>query len=372
MMRSFADIPEEIRRRLRAGERVALILLDGLGLELLHRHDGHPLLRRLAITPLHSQFPSTTTAHVTTAHFGVPVTEHGLYEWNVLEPSLDQIICPLRFTLASSEAPDDLSGRLDPGVLAPGPTFYETLALPCTVLQPRAIASSTYSRLATRGASRHGFGTLADGLRMLGDALAQPGTAGSGAPAYAGSGAPAYAMLYWDAIDRAGHEHGPDSPQFDIAARAALDALWSELSRAGGLGDATVLITADHGQVQVSPERVDYLDDLWPELPGLLSQARPAGSSRDAFLHVHPEHVDAVITGVAERLGDGARVLPAAELFTTIGPRLRERLGDVVVLAAPGRQVWLRSAAANERWFRGHHGGLEPAEMGTYLAEVTP
>jgi hypothetical protein len=116
--------------------------------------------------------------------------------------------------------------------------------------------------------------------------------------------------------------------------------------------------------------RVDYLDDLWPELPSLLGQARPAGSSRDAFLHVPAENVDAVIAGLTDRVEDRARVLPAAELFDAIGPRLRARLGDVAVLPAPGRQVWLRSAAANERWFRGQHGGLDPAETGTYLAEI--
>ena len=59
---SFADVPIEVRRRVAGGERVALVLLDALGLRFLHRHEDHPLLRRLEITPLRSQFPSTTTA----------------------------------------------------------------------------------------------------------------------------------------------------------------------------------------------------------------------------------------------------------------------------------------------------------------------
>src|ERR1700760_140606 len=123
---SFADIPDEVRRRVAGGERVALLLLDSLGLRFLLRHDDHPLLERLEITPLRSQFPSTTTAHVTTIHSGLPVQEHGLYE----------IICPLRFTLASSRISGELTGRLDPAVLLPGPTFYESLKVPCFVLQP--------------------------------------------------------------------------------------------------------------------------------------------------------------------------------------------------------------------------------------------
>ena len=38
MVKSFADIPAEVRRRVDAGERVVLILLDALGLEFLERH----------------------------------------------------------------------------------------------------------------------------------------------------------------------------------------------------------------------------------------------------------------------------------------------------------------------------------------------
>ena len=357
MLSSFADIPDEIRRRVAGGERVVLILLDALGLEFLRRHRGHPLVERLEVTPLRSQFPSTTTAHVTTAHFGLPVEDHGLYEWNILEPALDAIICPLRFNLAGSEVEGTLAGRLDPAALAPGPTFYETLGVPTVVLQPRRIAGSAFTRLATRGAIVHGFDGLDEGIRALTAAFAYR----------RGQRDPGYAFLYWDLIDRAGHEHGPSSPEFEAASRSALDALWNGLR---DLQDLTVLVTADHGQVDVSPTRVDYLDDLWPGLPSLLSHPRPAGSSRDAFLHVREGRVETVIRELSARLGDRAEVRPAAELFDRIGPRLRARLGDVAVLSAPGRQVWLRRAAANEGWFRGQHGGLDDDETGTYLAEV--
>jgi predicted AlkP superfamily pyrophosphatase or phosphodiesterase len=356
-MDSFAIIPTEIRRRVAAGERVALVMLDGLGAELLARHERHPFVRRLALTPLRSQFPATTTAHVTTVHYGQPVHEHGLYEWNILEPSLGELICPLMFEVAGGHQLDGLAGRLDPRALAPGPTLYETLGRRSLVVQPHHIGGSRYTAMATRGADRAVFADLTDGVRLLVDALG----------ARRGYG---YGFLYWDRIDAAGHEHGPDSAQFADAARSALDGLEVALGAGRAPSGVTVLLCADHGQVTVSPDRVDYLDELWPQLPGLLSQPRPAGSSRDAFLHVVPGEQRAVIDGLRERLGDRAQVRPAAELFAEIGPRLRERLGDVAVLPAAGRQAWLRSAAAGERWFRGHHGGLEDREASTYLAEL--
>ena len=38
VVKSFAEIPAEVRRRVAAGERVVLILLDAFGLEFLERH----------------------------------------------------------------------------------------------------------------------------------------------------------------------------------------------------------------------------------------------------------------------------------------------------------------------------------------------
>jgi hypothetical protein len=129
MLRTFADIPDEVGRRIDAGERLVLILLDGFGLEFLRQHADHPLVQGLEITPLRSQFPSTTTAHVTTLCFGLPL------------------------------------------VLAPGPTFYETLKAASLVMQPREIEHSSITRMATRGAAVRGFDELVDGLQAVAHAF---------------------------------------------------------------------------------------------------------------------------------------------------------------------------------------------------------
>jgi len=351
---SFADIPGAVRARVRDGERVLLIVLDAFGLEFLHRHAEHPLVQRLRVTPLRAQFPSTTTAEMTTLFFGMPVERHGLYEWNILEPSLPAIICPLRYAMAGSREEGELADRLPFATLAPGPTFYEQLGVRSLLLLRSTIAGSRYSQMAAQGATVEPYADLAAGVRA---ALGALSTADYG-----------HALLYWDEIDATGHHHGPSSPEFGSACVSALDSLLDALASASG--ETTVLICADHGQIEVDPAAVDYLDDLWPELPGHLSYARPAGSSRDAFLHVRPGDLELVERELAARLGERAEVRLARDLFTDPGPRLAERLGDLAIIPAPGRQAWMRSAQANERWFRGQHGGLHPAETETYLAEL--
>jgi hypothetical protein len=354
MLNTFADIPDAVRARVRDGQRVLLIVLDAFGLEFLQRHAEHPLVQRLDIMPLRAQFPSTTTAEMTTLFFGLPVEQHGLYEWNILEPSLPAIICPLRYTMAGSREEGELADRLPFAALAPGPTFYEQLGVRSLLVLQSTISGSRYSQMAGRGATVEPYTELATGVSTALSALSDSGYG--------------HALLYWDEVDATGHHNGPSSREFDAACVSALDSLLDTLAPAPR--DVTVLICADHGQIDVDPATVEYLDDLWPELPEHLSYARPAGSSRDVFLHVRSGDRELVKEELSARLGDRAEVHLARDLFADPGPRLAERLGDVAILPAPGRQAWLRSARANERWFRGQHGGLHPTETETYLAEL--
>ncbi len=339
-MRSFAELPGQIAALTREHERVAVVLLDAFGWDFVQRHGDHPLLRRMTIEPIASQFPSTTTAHLTTLYTGLPVAEHGLYEWQIYEPSLDAMILPLPFVAAVEGDPPLV---LDPRALVPGPTFFERLDVPSLALQPQAIWPSTYSAAALAGARVEPYAELAEGIARL--------------------GSPGLSYLYWDGIDATGHRHGPASAQFDAAVRHALDALERDLPR-----DAVLLVTADHGQIDVG--EIDLLDELWPELLGRLTRdgrgrpLPPAGSARDCFLHV--DEPETVVAELATRLGERAEVRLAAALFPDAGPRLRARLGDVCVLPAPGRMAWLRAFPSRQLRFKGHHGGRTPQEAGTW------
>ena len=66
-------------------------------------------------------------------HTGRPVGEHGLYEWNLLEPSLDAIVTPLLFSFAGDHGRDTLEGALDPAAL------IERHALPAARGRGRAL-----------------------------------------------------------------------------------------------------------------------------------------------------------------------------------------------------------------------------------------
>jgi hypothetical protein len=169
--RCFADIPGAVVRLLtgdgeggldpdvlgdldRRWTRVALVLVDAFGWSCAERHAEHPFLRRVAaegrLARLTSQFPSTTSAHMTTLHTGLPVGETGIYEWFQLEPALDRVIAPLLFSYAGDDERETLrASDLDPDTLYPATTVYERLRSR-TPTSPRRRASSTPSRRSPR------------------------------------------------------------------------------------------------------------------------------------------------------------------------------------------------------------------------------
>src|SRR4051794_25727510 len=110
----FAQIPQTLRYCLGASDRrgvpfgarddlydrydsVILLFVDAFGWRFFERYaERAPFLKRFVeqgmVAQLTSQFPSTTAAHVTTIHTGLPVGQSGVFEWYYYEPQLDAII----------------------------------------------------------------------------------------------------------------------------------------------------------------------------------------------------------------------------------------------------------------------------------------
>jgi hypothetical protein len=349
----FASLPGFVARELETRQRVIVVLLDAFGWMFARRHARHPLLARIArdgvLEPMASQFPSTTTAHVTTMHTGLPVEAHGLYEWKVWEPSLRRVIVPLQITDGLGVEPRSL--------LPAGPSFYQRLAaragVASTVFSPARFSPSPYDGAAIRGARLVPYDDLLSGARELAATVA----AGGGDDK-------TYTYLYFDEIDMTGHVHGPSSPEFDDACLRALDAVYVAFfgPDAPRLHDTLLVVTADHGQVDVSPDRIDYV-----EAPG----AAPAGSARDLFLHVAEEAVEETIAALHQALGDRATIHRSTDLFASAGHRLLTRLAPICILPAPGRMTWLSTHRDDVQLnFRGHHGGRTPQESTTLFAAL--
>jgi predicted AlkP superfamily pyrophosphatase or phosphodiesterase len=76
---------------------------------------------------------------------------------------------------------------------------------------------------------------------------------------------PHFATVYFDHVDTAGHDFGPDTPETAAAVKLADDAiahLLAGLEKLGLREDVNLLFVADHGMASCSYDQVIFLDDL--------------------------------------------------------------------------------------------------------------
>ena len=180
------------------------------------------------MSKLTSQFPSTTTAHMTTIHTGLPVGVHGVYEWFMFLPQADRIIAPLLFSYAGDALPNTLLAHdVSPGDVFPDGDFYPTLShggvVPHLAL-PLEVAASTPGVMLRRHAAVHPFSDIADGVAALGKALAEADRG--------------YGFVYLPDVDTAMHKLGPDDAEVERLIEETLSVLDRSLARIPARGHA--------------------------------------------------------------------------------------------------------------------------------------
>ena len=372
----FASLPQHISELLSANryDAVVLFLIDAFGWRFFDRFQDSAFLQQIThtgtITKLTSQFPSTTSAHITTLHTGMPVGEHGIFEWYYYEPTLDQVIAPLLHSFAGTPQRDTLKpAGVKASHLFPTTNFYRPLkkqGVTATIFQHREYTPSTYSDWFFRGANAIGYRTLPEALINLAGKLSE-------------AKPPAYYFLYFDRIDAIAHEYGPQSIQLTAEILVFLDTMERIFMKAlaGNSRKILFLLTADHGQVETDPQTTIFLnrDPVFSGFEKFLRINRngelivPAGSARDFFLYVKDGMLDETQAFLASRLEGRAEVRKVAELMDegyfgpVISPQLRGRAGDLVILPYHGESVWWFEKDRFEQKFRGHHGGLTKQEM---------
>ena len=179
----------------------------------------------------------------------------------------------------------------------------------------------------------------------------------------AGAG-PTLVSGYHPDLDRHGHLSGVDSVPWRLAA-ATVDRLLARL--VDGLPpDAGLLVTADHGQLNVpAGHRFDLDTD-----PRLRAGVRVvAGEPRVRYLHVEPGAEADVVAAWSAVLGAAAWVTTRAEAVATgwFGPVPEEhlaRIGDVVVVCRDTYAVLAtRSEPPMASRLVAYHGADTAAEM---------
>ncbi|HWG02997.1 MAG TPA: alkaline phosphatase family protein [Trebonia sp.] len=330
--------------RLPPARRVCLLIVDGLGWELLRAHQAAaPFLSELAFNsnPLTCGFPATTVTSLSSLGTGLPPGEHGMLGYRVAVPGTGRILNGLHW-------PDDV----DPVAWQSRPTIYEratAAGIAAVHVAERGLESTGLSRAAFRGPVYR----PADSLGALAhEALCAVNESER-----------ALVTAYHGDLDGVGHSYGVASEAWSHQL-AHVDRLAEHI--AGSLPpDSTLYVTADHGMVDVGPDDkvdVDTVDGLREGVDVL------AGDARARYVYAAPGAAGEVLARWQEILGDRAWVLSREEAikegwFGAVNPGLAARIGDVVAAAAGNNGIIASATEPRESAMTGMHGSLTAAEQ---------
>lgn len=324
-------------------EQVVLVVLDGLGwLQLQDRLDRAPNLAGLAGPAITSVAPTTTACALTSLVVGAPPAAHGVvgYRVAVHGPHGPEVMNVLKWRTPNGDARPFVE-----------PTTFQSLdpfgGRPVPVVSKAAFAGTAFTDAHQRGARQVGW------YEASGLAVHVRKEVEAGEP---------FVYAYYDGIDRTAHISG--FGDFYDAELIAADRIVGDLLDRLPDGVA-VVVTADHGQVQVGRDLVELAGDVMEKV------SMVSGEPRFRWLHsADPDGgaVDKLADLVREYYGHQAWVATYDEvarhgwLGGPVAPEVRPRLGDVAIV--PFEPVaYVEPGEAAESRLVCRHGSLTPDEM---------
>ena len=335
---------------------VCLLVIDGLGWELLREHRSEaPFLWEAAETgrPITAGFPSTTSASLGSLGTGLPPGEHGLIGYTFRVPGFDRPMNSLQWVLYGHGTPVDLREELVPERFQPHPTVIEramAAGLELTLVGPPEHQRSGLTRAILRGGRFVGAHSLSDLVIAAGGAIAQ-----TPRPSV---------YAYHPFLDTTAHIKGVVSAEWR-AYLGQVDQASAALAERLPKGSALV-VTGDHGMVDLDDMgKVDVAD-----VPQLTEGVRMlAGEARARHVYAKPGADGDVLAAWRARLGDRMWIVPGEEAIEAgwFGPRVedavRPRIGDVVAAARDRVGVFQRDVDPLQASLVGHHGSMTPGEQ---------
>ncbi len=332
--------------------RYVVVLVDGLGWHLLDRHrDAAPYLASLLDQrePLTCGLPSTTVTSLTGLGTGLTPGEHGVVGYTSRIPGTDRLLNALKW-------PADI----DPNVWQPHPTMFERMSIAGAAVAAVNRASFEGTGLTVcsqRGADYYGADTPWERLSVVSEVAKADRSV---------------TYAYESTLDHHGHEVGCTSPQW-LARLTDVDTDLLRL-RAALPTDAVMVVTADHGMVDLTPEGRFDVDDF----VGLLDDVvLLGGEARFRHLYCRSGSAEEVAARWRERLGGSAVVIGREEAeaegwFGELAGQVRPRVGDVIVAALGSFATFSRRFFPVEGRMIGFHGSLTAEEMLVPLLVDTP
>ena len=326
------------------GNRECLLLIDGMGAELLAQHGSQfPIFSELTNLPkLDSHFPSTTATNLSSLGTGTLPGVHGMLGYTVRVPRSGE---PGR--LLNSLKWDE---RVDPVVWQSVPTLFERAVIDgvnVSHIAAKRYEGSGFTQAALRGAQYLGANQIAEIIEKTVEAMAP---------------SPAFSYVYINHLDAAGHDDGVGSEKWMLALATVAELITGLRDR---LPKGTRLwVTADHGMINVGEKIILGEDNNLMQNISLVG-----GEPRARHMYVTQGSLAETVANWREVLGAKADIYTRDEVISAklFGPEISldssERMGDFIVIANEEMILIDPTRVKEESKMVGHHGGLNQIEV---------
>ena len=322
----------------RGATQIVLLVLDGVGwTQLQARRELAPTLASMEGGPITSVAPTTTSTALTSIVTGTPPAAHGIVGYRIRVAD-DRVLNILRWRTADGDARQAV----------PAHDLQRQPPFPGATGKVPVVTKSEFGH--TGFTSAMGIERLVGWYAASSIAIEVGRLLRDGEP---------FVYAYYDGVDKIAHAHG-FGDHYD-AELCAADRLVADVAAQLPAG-AALLVTADHGQVDVGDDTIPLHDDVLDDT-ALLS-----GEGRFTWLHAKAGRRDALLERCRARYGEVADVRTRDELSAAgwfggaLAPAVAARLGDVALVArAP--IAFLDPTDTGSHGLRCRHGALTEDEL---------
>ncbi|QEE14380.1 alkaline phosphatase family protein [Promethearchaeum syntrophicum] len=338
-------------------ETIVLMIIDGLGYNFLRKYGRESFLFKNLKGKINTVFPTTTSAAMTTFYSGLAPQNHGVPAWftYLRELGMVSVIMPFgmrgfNFHLGKN--------NIHFSDICSFKKFFAHLKYDYFSIIPKEFKGSAYSNYILEGSSQIGYENFDDLLKKILSTVSR--TSGTKKK---------YISAYWSKFDTISHECGIQS-QGAINHFRELDKKIANFSLKLKEKNSKIrlLVTADHGLIDTSPEHTIWLKDH-PKLYETLTMP-VCGETRAPFFYVRPSKVADFENYIKTHLNHAGELIKGEILINQNyyglfepNKQLFNRTGDYILLMKDNYILRDQLIGETRHELIGNHGGLSDDEL---------
>ncbi len=347
----YQELKQLPAKELKKSKNIVLMVFDGLGYNYLKKRNS--TIMKNVKGGITSVFPPTTAAAITTFMTGAAPQQHAFTGWfmHLKELGVVSTILPFKPRMGGSSYTTQgikVEQILDVKCLS------ERIKERSYVIQHKNIVASSFSKANSKKAKSIQYTTLNGFFRQVKKVINSHNKR-------------KYIYAYWSNFDSLAHKFGVNSREAEKHFKE-IDEKISSLVKSIKNTNTTIIITADHGHIDTTKEKLIQMKDH-PKLKECLVLPL-CGEPRTAYCYVHPFKTKQFEYYIKHKLGKYCKLFKSKDLIKNNyyglfkpNPKLIERIGDYVIIMNDNYCINDNILTQKRHFHIGNHGGISEDEM---------